>query len=140
MTDEKITKEEFSAICADCGLEVEMTECGPGMIDVVAYISSPVLRDGRTSFGWWNNYCLSGGSVVQGFYDALWRETSTGKYTINGTDLGDCHTSISSKEQLREVCLNVLHALKHLESDQDYRPKMIDLNQGRYERKENQLC
>lgn len=41
MTDEKLTKEEFSAICADCGLEVETAECGPGMIDVVAYISSP---------------------------------------------------------------------------------------------------
>lgn len=139
MTDEKITKEEFSAICSECGLEVETTECGPGMIDVVAYISSPLLRDGRTSFCWWNNYVLSGGTVFQGFYDALWRETSTGKYTINGTDLGDRHTSISSKEQMREVCLNVLHALKHLESDQEYRPKMIDLNRGKYERKENQL-
>ena len=109
------------------------------MIDVVACISSPVLRDGRASFCWWNNYCLSGGAVFHGFYEALWRETSTGKYTLNGTDLGDCHTSITSKEQLREVCLNVLHALKHLESDQAYRPKMIDLNRGKYERQENQL-
>lgn len=134
MTEETITAEEFASICADCGLEVETTECGPGMIDVVAYISSPVLRDGRTSFCWWNNYVLSGGSVFHGFSDALWRETSTGKYTLNGTDLGDCHRSITSKEQLREVCLNVLHALKHLESDQEYRPKMIDLNRGKYER------
>lgn len=136
MSEQTMTNEEFAAICSECGLEVETTEFRPGMIDVVGYISSPVLRDGRTSFCWWNNYVLSGGSVFQGFYDALWRD-SNGKYTINGTDLGDCYTFIDSVEQLREVCLNVIDALKRLESDKDYRPKMIDLNRGKYEREKD---
>ena len=34
MTEETITAEEFASICSDCGLEVETTECGPGMIDL----------------------------------------------------------------------------------------------------------
>lgn len=131
-----ITQDDFSSICSECGLEVETNEVDFGKIDVVAYVSSPVLRDGKTSFSWWNNYVLSGEAEYYGFYDALWRETSTGKYTLNGTDLGDCLTSIESKEQLREVCLNVMHALKRLETDVDYRPKTIDLNMDRYVRTE----
>lgn len=134
MSERTMSKEEFSAICKECGLEVEYTKIGPGMDNVVAYVSSPMLRDGRSSFAWWSNYVLSNHGIFYGFYEALWRETSTGKYTLNGNDLGDCLSYIKDKEELREVCLNTIDALKRLERDESYRQKHIDLNRGKYER------
>lgn len=126
--EEPITMEEFRNICTECGLKVETNEIEPGKIDINAYISSPVLRDVKTSFCWWNNYVLSGGAEFYGFYEALWKESSTGKYVLNGNDLGDCHSFIYNKNQLKDICINVMSALKYLETHPDNQPRHIDLN------------
>lgn len=138
MEPEDISADEFKATCWKSGLTVSVGAIGntnAGKVYITGNVSSPVLRDGKASFCDWNNFLFSDQIAHVDFYEALWLEHSTLKYTINDNELGDSPTTVYTRKELEEACLNLIDALDRLESDPGYRPDHIDLTPGKYVRK-----
>lgn len=119
-----ITREEFCEICKSEGLEVvcDDTDYGPNSIHATAYIISPVLSKERDSFADWDYDREYDSLPWISYYDALFKERS-GAYHVSTADFSDCPKMISTREELRNACHNMMEEIRHIEKDPDYRPE-----------------
>ena len=129
---------EFIEVCNELGLKTKLDksfkEDGTPIYSCYAYYESNLLvnkyYNEQHIFTWSNEY-FSDNSIYEGFMEALWRDWDGEKesYCLNGIDLGDCESPLTSKEQMLKIGKAFIAAIKTLESDKTFRPGCIELTQ-----------